>query len=392
MHIAFVIPYFYPALQYGGQPRSSYDLARALIRRGHRVTVLTTDSAGNARLPLKKGTPTAQNVEGIEVFYYPNLSNYLAFHQRLFLPLGMFQNMRRQLATCDVVHVHELRSPTTVSAYKAAKKLHVPMVLSTHGGLKWLGKRTAKFFFDKMWGKSIVRHAAKLIAVSPIEEQDARDFGVKREQVRLLPNMVFPEDYSNFPKAGGFRRRWNIREEKIVLFLGRLHWVKGADLLVDALSASAGSFPKVHLVIAGPDDGQERELRRKLEGTELEKRTTFTGYLDHDAKLQAFVEAAVVVIPSRSEVFAITALEALLCCRPVVLSSACGLFPMPGNECGVWRFQSENATDLTETINTALSEGQSVGAAGRDFVIREFSPGPVAERAEVIYEEAIRRS
>jgi len=391
MHITFVIPYFYPALQYGGQPKSAYDLARALLSRGHRVTVLTTDSGGHSRLPTKNGRTTAQNVGGIEVFYYPNLSNYLAFHHRLFLPLGLFRNIRRHLADCDVVHVHELRSFLTVVAHYAVKRLQLPLVLSPHGGLKWLGKRTAKYVFDRFWGQSIFHDAAKLIAVSPVEEQDARHFGAAPEKVRLLPNVLFAEDYTNLPQRGTFRRRWKIREEKIVLFLGRLHWVKGADLLVDALSTLPAWSMKHHLVIAGPDDGQERELRRKLQGTPLEKQTTFTGYLDHPAKLQAFVDADVVVIPSRSEVFAITALEALLCCKPVVLSSACGLFPMPGNECGIEQFTSENVTDLARAIDSVLSQAASGRSRGREFVIREFSPEPVAERAEVIYEEAIRR-
>jgi glycosyltransferase involved in cell wall biosynthesis len=389
MHIVFVIPYFHPALEYGGQPKSSYDLARSLTRRGHRVTVLTTDSGGHSRLPLKNGFATEHNLEGIQVFYYPNLSNYLAFHQRLFLPIGLFRNIRRHLAGCDLVHVHELRSSPTVAAYKAAKKLQLPFILSTHGGLQWLGKRTAKYMFDKIWGQSILRHASKLIAISPVEEQDARAFGAKAEQIRLLPNAVFSEDYSELPHHGEFRRRWNIRAEKIVLFLGRLHWIKGADLLIDALSESGPSLTNVHLVIAGPDDGQERELRRKIEAAGLTNLTTFTGYLDHAAKLQAFVDAALVAIPSRSEVFAITALEALLCGRPVVLSSACGLFPMPGSDCGVWKFKSENVKDLATTLSTSLSANEFVSSKGREFVIREFSPEAIAKRAEVIYQEAM---
>jgi glycosyltransferase involved in cell wall biosynthesis len=392
MHIAFVIPYFYPALQYGGQPKSSYDLARALARRGHKVTVLTTDSGGSTRLDLDEAKPATRNLDGIDVLYYANLSNYLAFHHRIFLPFGLFHNLRRHLAKCDVVHVHELRSPPTVAAYRAARKLGLPFVLSTHGGLKWLGKRTAKYIFDKLWGQAIFRSATKLVAVSPLEEQDARDFGAKPEQIRLLPNIVFPEDYTNLPVAGEFRQRWNIREKHIVLFLGRLHWIKGADLLIDALSSPRLSVSDVHLVIAGPDDGQERGLRRKLQGSDLGSHTTFTGYLDHAAKLQALVDASVVVIPSRSEVFAITALEALLCCRPVVLSSACGLFPMPGPDCGVQQFKSEDAEHLAGAIDATLSQTTPGFSEGREFVIREFSPVAVGKRAEGIYEEAIRGS
>jgi glycosyltransferase involved in cell wall biosynthesis len=326
----------------------------------------------------------------VEVFYYPNLSNYLAFHQRLFLPLGLFRNMRRHLADCDVVHVHELRSPPTVAAFKAARKLQRPFVLSTHGGLKWLGKRTAKYVFDKCWGGSILRYATRLIAVSPVEERDAREFGVKPEKVRLLPNLVFPDDYSNLPAQGTFRARFNIGQEKVVLFLGRLHWIKGADLLIDALSTLPVTSMNLHLVLAGPDDGQERELRRKLDGSDLKNRTTFTGYLDHDGKLQAFVDASVVVIPSRSDVFAITALEALLCCRPVVVSSACGLSPMPGSDCGLWQFATENVTDLARVLKTCLAQDGVALSKGREFVVREFSPEAIGERAEVIYEEAIR--
>jgi glycosyltransferase involved in cell wall biosynthesis len=392
MHIAFVIPYFYPALQYGGQPKSCYDLARALVRRGHSVTVLTTDTAGNSRLALGSGAVNKRSIEGIDVIYYRNLSNYLAFRHRVFLPFALFQDIDRQLAGCDILHIHELRSPVSVAAYRSAARLRIPFVLSTHGGLQWLGKRGAKFIFDKLWGREILASAMRLVAISPVEEQDVRMFNVKPEKIRLLPNTVFPDDYSDLPATGAFRREWNIREDKIVLFLGRQHWIKGADLLVAAMARADTATPSVRLVIAGPDDGQERELRRMLAGTPLEHRTTFTGFLDHKAKLKALVDADILVVPSRSEVFAITALEAMMCGTPVLLSSSCGLFPAPGGECGIRRFESGNVLDLAGKLELILNQTANKSfAAGREFVSREFCPASVAERAEGIYEEAIGR-
>ena len=56
-----VIPYFYPAMQYGGQPRSAFELAHALVKRGHRVKVLTTDSAAMPGFPL----PTSAKLSAI---------------------------------------------------------------------------------------------------------------------------------------------------------------------------------------------------------------------------------------------------------------------------------------------------------------------------------------
>ena len=391
MRIAFVIPYFYPALQYGGQPKSCYDLARALVHRGHAVTVLTTDSAGSTRLPLNAVAPT--DLHGIKVFYYPNLSNHLAFRQRMFLPFGLFREMRARLEANDVVHIHELRSTLTVSAFRAARRLKLPYVLSPHGGLRHLGKPVAKRLFDAIYGQAILDNASLIFAVSPQEEKEAVAFKIEPSRVRLIPNAIFPEDYALLPKPGTFRNRWSIRKKNVVLFIGRLHWIKGADLLVHAFSSLLDSAPDTHLVVAGPDDGQLRELQQLTETLNLRNRISFPGYLDHDSKLAALVDADVVVIPSRSEIFAILALEALMCGTPVLLSSACGLSPMPPRELGVQQFQSGDGYDLKAQLLELLSAGRlrlSVQEM-RDFVSTEFSPSRIAQKAESAYMELIVR-
>src|SRR5262245_44590982 len=305
MRIAFVIPYFYPALQYGGQPKSCYDLARALVERGHSVTVLTTDSAGSSRLPSNTLAPALQDLYGIKVLYYPNISNHLAFRHRLFLPFGLFRDMRTRLADHDVVHIHELRSTLTVSAFRAAQRLKMPYVLSPHGGLRRLGKPAVMRLLHGVYGQSILAHASFVFAVSPQEEKEAVAFGVSASRIRLVPNTIFPKDYLVLPKRGTFRSRWSIEARNVVLFVGRLHWIKGADILVHAFSALLKSSPNTHLVVAGPDDGQLRELQQLAERLRIQNRITFPGYLDHDAMLAALVDADVLAIPSRSEIFAI---------------------------------------------------------------------------------------
>src|SRR4030095_10843657 len=102
MRVAFVIPYFYPALEYGGTPRSAYELARELVRRGHDVKVITTDSGGSSRLSFDV-SGADPNTRDLKVFYYRNLSNYLAFRHRLFFPLRLFSNILSHLEHCDVV-------------------------------------------------------------------------------------------------------------------------------------------------------------------------------------------------------------------------------------------------------------------------------------------------
>jgi glycosyltransferase involved in cell wall biosynthesis len=388
LKIAFVIPYFYPAWQYGGQPRSAYELARGLVQNGHCVKVVTTDSAGTDR--VFKGSETERrDIDGVETVYYRNISNYLAYHHRLFCPIEFFRHVQDELRGFDIVHIHELRSTLTVPAYKAANRLGLPYVLSPHGGLRRLGKSMIKYAYDGVWGKHVLEHAAVLFAISPAEQNEAERFGVSAERINCIPNAIDLSAYTVLPAAGEFRSRWNITADNILLFVGRLHWIKGADLLVRAFAKIHRLRSDVHLVLAGPDDGQEPELRRLIQAMRLQNNVTLTGFLDEKAKRLAYADSQLLIVPSRSEVFAITALEGLLCGTPVLLSSACGLYPLPA--AGICTFESESVDALLLQIQKMMSYKQTCRDVGawREFVSRHFSVRSVASKAEMAYESVL---
>lgn len=392
MKITFAIPYFYPAWQYGGVPRSAFELARGLARRGHSVRVLTTDSAGETRIrDLEQNQE--RNVEGIDVYYCRNVSNALAYHQRVFWSPEFARQIRKRMTNTDVVHVHELRSTTSIFAFRAAQRARMPYALSAHGGLKHLGKRMAKAAFDSLWGNQIMAHAAAFIAVSLIEEREAQTFGVESRRIRRLANALDLEAYHDLPPREAFRSRWRIEAGTVILFLGRLHWVKGADLLVEAFQKARQQQGDIHLVVAGPDEGQETHLQKRIQALHLDQSVTFTGFLNDSQKIEALTGSDVLVVPSRSEVFALTAIESLACGTPVIMSSACGLYPMPSEEQGIRTFESENVDDLTDKLlgMAGRKPFRHNVAAGRDFVFREFSPDVIAAQAEGIYGEILQR-
>jgi len=223
LKIVFVIPYFYPAWEYGGSPRCVYELARGLADRGHQIKVLTTDSGGHRRLWDEPKT-ILRDIDGIEAVYYRNTSNYLAYHHRIFLPLDFFRQVRSVIGSCDVVHIHELRSTLAVPAYKAAHSLSIPYVISPHGGLRRLGKSVLKTAYDLFWGHRIIRDAAALFAISPIEQNDAERLGISSARIRCIPNGIDLEPYTDIPK-GEFRNRWRLGTKTLFLFIGRLHWI-----------------------------------------------------------------------------------------------------------------------------------------------------------------------
>ena len=390
MRITFVIPYFYPSWEYGGQPRSAYELARALATRGHRIKVLTTDSGGKNRL----NEVGRREIDGIEVIYYRNFSNYLADRYRFCWPPEMFSDLASEIDGSDVIHIHELRSTPSVLAYRVARRANIPYVLSGHGGLRPLGRPILKFIYDTIWGRRILRHAAAIIAISPREVADAREMGVRPNQIQMVPNIVRSEDFQTLPVSGSFRRRWSIPVGRIVLFLARLHPLKGADLLVRAFSQLRQGQDEAVLVLAGPDDGQENELRRLVSKLNLASSVRLVGFLDLEGKKEAFQDASVVVVPSRSEVFAITAVEALLCGKPVLLSTACGLDPLPDAQGSVSFFEAENVTDLTNMLQRVIANDAACSLAARTaqhLVSRTFSPSTVAARAEAMYYKVLSR-
>jgi len=388
LKISVVIPYFYPAWQYGGQPRSAFELARSLVRHGHSVKVLTTDSAGNSRLPAGR-----RNVEGIDVIYYRNIWNRLAFRQRLFWPPGLFRELEHELVGSDVIHIHELRSTLAIPAYRTATKLRLPYVLSTHGGLRKLGKPVLKTAYDFLWGRRILLDAAAVLAVSPLEASDAVSMNVRQDRVQTLPNAISVSDYDPLPTRGMFRKEWKLGNRKTILFLGRLHWIKGADLLIQAFDRLLEKDTDMQLIIAGSDDGQEAMLRDLVRKLSLQEHVIFTGFLSHQAKTEAMVDADLLVVPSHSEVFAINVVEALACGCPVLVSDACGLHPMPGPEQGVRLFRAGSVDHLVEVAYAELQDRmlKLVVTAGKEFVRREFGAERIGAWAEDIYRKVINQ-
>jgi glycosyltransferase involved in cell wall biosynthesis len=388
MRVLFVIPYFYEAWAYGGQPRSAFEMAKSLVGRGHDVEVLTTDSSGASRLSVPHDGFT-RVVDGITIRYYRNLSNTMAFRHRVFLPIAFFRDVPQRVRSADVVHIHELRSLLSVYAASASTRHSIPFVLSPHGGLRHLGRRSLKTVFDYVWGRRILQGASAVIAISPTEEQDAAAMKVPADRIFHVPNSVPAVSPDSFPQEGTFRLEHGLPPGRMVLFLGRLHPVKGADLLVEAfarLCRDSGDAD-AHLVLAGPDDGQGPQLRRMVTRLKISDRVTFTGYLDQTKKIRAIVDSRVVVVPSRSEVFAITALEALMCSRPVLLSSSCDLSTVLREENGVRTFAHDSIEDLHAKLRQTLGDqGLFQNAArGRAFVVRQFSPEALAIGLENAY-------
>jgi glycosyltransferase involved in cell wall biosynthesis len=172
------------------------------------------------------------------------------------------------------------------------------------------------------------------------------------------------------------------------LFLGRLHFKKGLDLLCHAWhNARPGS--DFHLVLAGPDfEGTRQRVEKMIAELGIEKSVTFAGMLKGAEKWSALEAADAFVLPSRSEGLSVSVLEAMGRGVPVIVTSRCNVKEVKPRECG-WMIEP-NERELTEALHqyfeSSSADRKRLGANGRRVVEQVYSWDSVGRQMSAVYE------
>ena len=209
----------------------------------------------------------------------------------------------------------------------------------------------------------------------------------------VVPLGVDLREFQNLPEPGRFRERFpEIGPKQIILFLGRINFKKGLDLLVQALAQVVRHRRDVHLVVAGPDnDGWGGRVRDWLQAAGLTDYATFTGMLLGEEKLAALRDAQMFVLPSYSENFGLAVVEAMACGLPVVIS----------DQVNIWREVAAagaglvgpcEATRLAENLEALLADperGAEMGRRGKALVAGRFQWDGVALALQDLYARLI---
>jgi glycosyltransferase involved in cell wall biosynthesis len=178
-------------------------------------------------------------------------------------------------------------------------------------------------------GRRLLQGAARIVATSEHERAELLGAGIPADKLVLRRNGLDLSEFTNLPERGAFRTRTGVGDGPLVLFLGRISFVKGLDLLVEAL---AGLPVSALLAIVGPDDRDGcLDAIRKRAG----QRVRLLGPLYGRERLEALVDADIFVLPSRYESFGNAAAEAIACGAPVLVTDQCGIAPLVKDRVGV---------------------------------------------------------
>lgn len=305
MKVSVVIPYFFPAISYGGPIFASYSLCKQVSKSNIKIEVITTDS--NGPKPLKKPLNTFISLENFSVKYCKEeLPKYFSSN-------FIFQ-LWNDLKQSDVVHVQSMYSYTTAIALLYCFLQNKKTFLSPRGCLaRWsftkrgLLKRLWLFLFIRPFINKVVWHAT-----SEKEKQEILNF-FKKSEIKILSDGV--EIDSNFKLIDS---KW--KSKNYIAALGRIHPVKGYDLLIRAMKKISESKEDLQLFIAGNDDGDLSRLKKITSDLNLNNNVQFVGAIHGDNKNQFLANAKCLVVPSHTENFAIVVVEALALETPVIAS------------------------------------------------------------------------
>jgi glycosyltransferase involved in cell wall biosynthesis len=294
----------------------------------------------------------------------------------------------------DIVHVHGVWDPLVTHCLAARVPSSARVVLAPHGMLsRWSlrQKKLKKRLAWNLWIGSALRHVDRFHALNDAETVDLRAL-LPNASIGVLANgtdSVRSQDQT----ASGFARPAARPAGKHILFLARLHPVKGPDLLIDAFARCVRipTFPReIELVVAGPDFGMLGELRRRVAQLGITDRVKFPGAV-YGSDKEALLKGAVALCqPSRYEAFGLTLLEAMAHGVPVITTRECHSPANSAADCALV-VPGEDVDALSSALSRVIADPglrERMGSAGRLLVEQHYTWDKIAEQALNLYERS----
>lgn len=395
MNILFPIGSFYPSQQ-GGPCNSVYDLAKGLVKAGHKVQVITTnlDIHESAGIPFDQWT----DVDGIQVYYMrmPKTKRPVILDLLLLARPSLLTNILKGV-TCDVMNTNMLYTVLSHLSAGYAKEHHIPLVWTTHGSLLPYtfsrGTLKKKLFLSMPWVKKGLTGCH--FHVTSDEEENCVKKVIKGYTGESLDGRIH-----NIPILFGdgvFTLGGDVSPYpyKYMLHLGRVHPKKNLGSLISALPL-AKIDPAIKLVIAGwtgEDPEYTKSLRLKVEGLGLQDRVVFTEKRveGHD-KATLYRHAEVFVLPSESENFGMVVLESLAQGVPVIASNKTPWQILEQKGAGFW--PANDPVSLAESLTRFFSlngDERKKLSANSSLLALEYNNDALIGKYLKMYEEVARR-
>ncbi len=301
----------------------------------------------------------------------------------------------------DILIAHDWLS--VIAGITAKRELGLPLVFHVHSTEKGrtLGNGSEVVSSIEHRGGQM---ADLVVTVSNAMKEELAELGFPKEKIRVCYNGVDPQKYSpeqvDEEKKKEIRESYGINDDnQMILFIGRLVWIKGVDKLIMAMPHVLQKVPNAKLVIVGLGD-MEGHLKNMVRGLKLEDAVKFRfEFVPEEERIAHYAACDLAAFPSLYEPFGIVALEAMSMEKPVVVGAS-GVSGMreivladgPG-QCG-FHINPNDPIDIAWGIVSSLQNNDrklELGKNGRKRVLTEFTWDAIAKKTLEIYDELMKK-
>lgn len=406
----FMLAWEYPPKYVGGLSRAVADLAEALAARGETVHVVTASFEGAPAFELRNGVYVHRLpvlCSGDTDFYHWTFEMNLAM-------VDYLVSWKENGGRIDLLHAHDWM--VLHAARELKHSYGLPLVATIHA-TEW-GRQQGKLHGElqhRIHGLEwkLAYEANRVFVCSRhMKEEVVRLFQLPDDKVDIIPNGIRvpgrsgadgrPERQDRTEQYGvgagvlasEARDGWFDSGDRIILFVGRLVYEKGVQVLLEAMPSVLARVPGARLVIAGagPMRGM---LERRAAESGAGHRISFWGFIDDETKSRLYEAADLCVFPSLYEPFGIVALEAMASRKPLVVSDTGGLADLVEHGSDGYKALPGHVESLAWHVTEMLSDpaaAAEMSARAYEKVLAEYDPAAIAEKVQASYDRLTGRT
>jgi len=361
---------------------------------GADVTVYTTDSSVNRRLDVPVNTPV--DINGVRVFFFRADWSLKRFYSR-----ALRSACKNTIGAFDILHIVSFWCYPDIVSCHEARRQHIPYILAPHGTLmsqSMRRKRRKKQLYKRLFTYRNMRNAMAIRYTTELERQQSiLDKQVASKTSFVLPNGIECHEFDQLPTRNDAIERLGLpSQSKLITYLGRLHACKQLDLLLLAFAQAIKYIPDSHLILAGPDDGDEAKLRALTKKFSLYDRIHFLGFIGKEDRRNLLAATQLLALVSSAENFGMAAVEAMAAGVPVLVSDRVGVSTEIASD-GAGKVvpprQDAIAQALTELLLNPLLLNQ-MGKKAQMSALKRYDIRAVAKQMLIAFEDVLtgRRS
>jgi len=333
--------------------------------------------------------------------------NSIALHVLKSSGLGRYWRMaahqspllRKLVSQADIIHLHGIWMWIQWAASHEAHNNTRPVILTPHGMLeRWTWDRQSwphrlkKNIYWKRVAQPTFRHAQIIHALTFIEAEHLQNY-FPGQRIEVIPHGL---DLTAVDGMLAKAKEPPSDKSRYILYMGRLHPIKGIDLLIRAFAQLPSNEFK--LKIAGPVQAREKkyadDLTRMVESAGLQQRVEFLDPVQGIEKWRLYRHAWAFCLPSHSEVIGMVNLEAAASSTPVITTIESGVVADWGRRGGLLIHPNIDSISnaLMQATGWSKAEREDRGASLRHLIEDTYSWRVITPRWMSLYKELCSQS